>query len=120
MIHKVVNDKNKLVDLSNNLLPEKIQIEPFKKEYSELIKLSKKGQMTPSVFNKVVLLILWSFFKYCKRNTKNIQLFIKDLIIKYESSRGLVEKRKDLLSDILLDTSTGKKRKIRIYNVFKS
>ena len=55
LIHKVVNDKNNLVDLTSNLLRKNTGRTP-KKDYSELIKLSKKSQMTPGVFNKTVLL----------------------------------------------------------------
>lgn len=123
LIHKVVNDKNNLVDLTSNLLPEKIQVEPPKKDYSELIKLSKKSQMTPGVFNKTVLLQIPGISSNIVKEIQKKYPTIKDLIIKYESI-GLVEKRKDLLSDILLDTSTGRKRKLgfimsnRIYDIF--
>ena len=78
--------------------------------------------MTPENFNKVIFLQISGV---SMRYVKEIQKYyptVKDLILKYESLEE--DKRHDLLSDLTMETSTGKKRKFgfimskRIYDFF--
>lgn len=121
LISKIVSDKKKLIDPAKYLQNEIKAVEP-KKEYCELVTLSKKGQMTPGNFNKVIFLQISGV---SMRYVKEIQKYyptVKDLILKYESLEE--NKRHDLLSDLTMETSTGKKRKFgfimskRIYDYF--
>ena len=125
LISKVVNDKGKLLDLTQSMTP--MNLPPpqpkKKKEYSELVSLSKKSQLTPETFNKVVLLQISGLSMRYVTEIQKYYPTIKDLILKYESI-DTQEKKEDLLSQIEIDTSTGKKRKIgfimskRIYDYF--
>ena len=94
-----------------------------KKEYSELVSLSKKSQLTPETFNKVILLqISGVSIRHVNEIQKHFPT-IRELILRYESIDS-TDKREDLLSDINLETTTGKKRKLgfimskRIYDYF--
>ena len=123
LIAKVLNDKGKLLDLTQSMTPLNLPPPQPKKEYSELVSLSKKSQLTPETFNKVVLLQISGI---SIRHVNEIQKHfptIRDLILRYESIDS-EDKREDLLSDISLETTTGKKRKMgfimskRIYDYF--
>lgn len=124
LINKVINDKNKLLDLTTESMePKNLPPPKPQKEYSELVSLSKKSQLTPETFNKVILLqISGVSMRYVTEINKHYPT-IKDLILKYESLES-IEKREDLLSQIFIETTTGKKRKIgfimskRIYDFF--
>ena len=123
LIAKVLNDKFKLLDLTQSMTPLNLPPPQPKKEYSELVSLSKKSQLTPETFNKVVLLQISGVSMRYVTEINKYYPSIKDLILKYES-RESREQREDLLSQIEIDTTTGKKRKIgfimskRIYDYF--
>ena len=123
LIAKVINDKSKLLDLTITTTPLNLPPPQPKQEYSELVTLSKKGQLTPETFNKVILLQITGI---SMRHVTEIQKeypTIRNLILKYESMDNL-EERQDLLSQINIGTTTGKKRKMgfimskRIYDYF--
>ena len=123
LIAKVLNDKFKLLDLTQSMTPLNLPPPQPKKEYSELVSLSKKSQLTPETFNKVVLLQISGVSMRYVTEINKYYPSIKDLILKYESIESR-EQREDLLSQIEIDTTTGKKRKIgfimskRIYDYF--
>ena len=111
LIAKVMNDKAKLLDLTLSTTPLNLPPPQPKQEYSELVTLSKKGQLTPETFNKVILLQITGI---SMRHVTEIQKHfptVKDLILRYETIDNL-EERQDLLSQINLETTTGKKRKM--------
>ena len=123
LIAKIMNDQGKLLDLTQSMTPLNLPPPQPKKEYSELVSLSKKSQLTPQTFNKVILLqISGVSIRHVNEIQKHFPT-IKDLILKYESIES-EDKREDLLSDINLETTTGKKRKLgfimskRIYDYF--
>lgn len=123
LIAKIINDQGKLLDLTQSMTTLNLPPPQPKKEYSELVSLSKKSQLTPETFNKVILLQISGI---SIRHVNEIQKYfptIRDLILRYESIDS-EEKREDLLSDINLETTTGKRRKLgfimskRIYDYF--
>jgi crossover junction endonuclease MUS81 len=123
LIAKIMNDRGKLLDLTQSMTPLNLPPPKPKQEYSELVSLSKKSQLTPETFNKVILLQISGI---SIRHVNEIQKDypnIKELILKYESIEN-IEERQDLLSQINIGTTTGKKRKIgfimskRIYDYF--
>ena len=123
LIAKVINDKGKLLDLTQSMTPLNLPPPQPKREYSELVSLSKKSQLTPETFNKVVLLQISGLSMRYVTEIQKYYPTIKDLILRYESIDS-EDKRADLLSDINLETTTGKKRKMgfimskRIYDYF--
>ena len=81
------------------------------KDYSELIPLSKKSQMTPETFNKLILLQIPGISIRFVNEINKLYPSIKDLIFAYEKLDNLGDKE-NLLTEIMLDTTTGKKRKL--------
>ena len=79
--------------------------------------------MTPENFNKVIYLQIPGLTMRYVNEIQKIYPSVKDLILKYESIED-IEKKNDLLSEILIETNTGKHRRIgfimskRIYDYF--
>ena len=115
LINKLIKDKQKLVNFNI-----KVDQEPSKTDYCELVPLAKKSNLNPETFNKLVLLQIPGLSTRFISEIQKTYPTIRDLIMAYETG----EKKHDLLSEILIDTKTGKKRKIglvmskRIYEYF--
>uniref|UniRef100_A0A6C0J9D8 ERCC4 domain-containing protein n=1 Tax=viral metagenome TaxID=1070528 RepID=A0A6C0J9D8_9ZZZZ len=131
LINKIIKDKNKIIKdnvlvKDNDVLvkdkvlvkeediivkEEDIIVKEEVKDYSELIPLSKKSQMTPETFNKLILLQIPGISIRFVNEINKLYPSIKDLIFAYEKLDNLGDKE-NLLTEIMLDTTTGKKRKL--------
>lgn len=130
LINKIIKDKNKIIKdnvlvKDNDVLvkdkvlvkeealvkEEDIIVKEDVKDYSELIPLSKKSQMTPETFNKLILLQIPGISIRFVNEINKLYPSIKDLIFAYEKLDNLGDKE-NLLTEIMLDTTTGKKRKL--------
>ena len=131
LINKIIKDKNKIIKdnvlvkeedvlvKDNDVLvkeealvkDEDIIVKEEVKDYSELIPLSKKSQMTPETFNKLILLQIPGISIRFVNEINKLYPSIKDLIFAYEKLDNLGDKE-NLLTEIMLDTTTGKKRKL--------
>ena len=127
LINKIIKDKNKIIKdnvlvkeedilvkeedilVKDNVLVKEEDI--LVKDYSELIPLSKKSQMTPETFNKLILLQIPGISIRFVNEINKLYPSIKDLIFAYEKLDNLGDKE-NLLTEIMLDTTTGKKRKL--------
>ena len=127
LINKIIKDKNKiikdnvlvkeedvLVKDNDVLVKEEALVKDediIVKDYSELIPLSKKSQLTPETFNKLILLQIPGISIRFVNEINKLYPSIKDLIFAYEKLDNLGDKE-NLLTEIMLDTTTGKKRKL--------
>lgn len=117
ILDKIVKDKGKCInDLLNN---DKDILENEDSKYLETKKLAKKDQLTPKLFNRVILLQI-----------PGISISIANVIAQHYESIGHIyekyreidneeltnnekKKKKELLfSELVIETSTGKKRKL--------
>ena len=130
LLSKIISDKHKLIKYNQDLVKNDIantniehQPETPKLEYCETVSLSKKGNMTPKVFNQVIFLQIPGISMNIVNEIQKEYSCIKDLILKYVSLENN-EERSDLLSNIKIDLSTGKQRRLgfiiskRIYDFF--
>jgi crossover junction endonuclease MUS81 len=140
LINKIIKDKNKIIKDKNKIIKDNVLVKEdvlvkeedvlvkdndvlvkeealvkdediIVKDYSELIPLSKKSQMTPETFNKLILLQIPGISIRFVNEINKLYPSIKDLIFAYEKLDNLGDKE-NLLTEIMLDTTTGKKRKL--------
>lgn len=120
LINKIIKDKQKLVNFSRISAKEINEKKEENIDYCELVPLAKKSNLNPETFNKLVLLQIPGLSTRFIGEIQKKYPTIRDLIMAYE----IEEKKQELLSEILIDTKTGKKRKIglvmskRIYEYF--
>jgi crossover junction endonuclease MUS81 len=146
LLSKIISDKHKLIKYNQESYTSEIQttsIQPQiqesdqseiqqpqiqqpqqpKMQYCETLSLSKKGNMTPQVFNQVIFLQIPGISTNIISEIQKEYPYARDLILKYESLEHN-EDRADLLSNIKISLKTGKTRKLgfiiskRIYDFF--
>ena len=139
IIYKILTDKGKCIsnllpnlcninsdisintnnDINNNLDNTVNNVDNDSINYLETKKLAKKNQLTPKLFNRVILLqipgISVGIAEVISKQYNSISAIYEKYkeIEKEELSDNEINKKKELLfADLLIETSTGKKRKI--------
>lgn len=107
---KILKDKDKLINLDSNSLKSNGDSKQ-NVDYSKLANLSKKTQLTPDVFNKIILLQIPGVSSNHVNEIKKNYSSIKNLILKYNSIEQL-EDRYTLLENIIIELKNNKKRKL--------
>merc|ERR1711935_248026 len=82
---KILNDKHKLINLKSGSPEEN-------SDYSKLANLSKKNQLTPNVFNKIIFLQIPGISSNHINEIQKSYSSIKDLILKYNSIEKLEDR----------------------------
>jgi len=108
---KILKDKDKLINLDSNISLKSNGESEQNGDYSKLANLSKKNQLTPDVFNKIILLQIPGISSNHINEIKKNYSSIKDLILKYNSIEKL-EDRHILLENIIIELKNNKKRKL--------
>ena len=106
---KILKEKEK--NITNLLDTENNNLNNIKKDYTETVKLKKKENLTPLVFNKLIFLQIPGVS----------MMFVDSIFKKYKSVIDLLEEyqkienkkdRENLLSNLELKTQSGKNRKL--------
>lgn len=125
LIHKIINDKHKLINLNQIAQddPTEIPSQKPRQQYCETLSLSKKANMTPNVFNQSIYLQIPGISTKIVNQIQKEYPLVRDLILKYESLENN-EDRVDLLTKITIPIANGKTRRLgfiiskRIYDFF--
>lgn len=82
------------------------------KSYCETIKLSKKSNLTPKIFNELILLQIPGVSKMFINGIFSKYKSIKELILIYNDDKLNEKEKNNLLKDIKIKTENNKERKI--------
>lgn len=116
LIYKIISDNGKCI---SNLLNENKNENKTELEYLETKKLAKKEQLTPKLFNRVILLQIPGISMgiaeiIAKEYTSISAIYDKYKEIEKEelSDKEIIKKKELLFADLIIETSTGKNRKL--------
>ena len=110
LIKKEIKNLNKLFRSNNEVKIE--NNDETEKSYCETLKLSKKANLTPKVFNELILLQIPGISKMFIKGIFSKYKSIKDLILIYMDENLTKKEKETLLKDIKIKTENKKERKI--------